>query len=156
MLRTVTALWSAIILTMAVLLMAAANAQTGAVSRQDYDAAFRAVLANPRDLDLTFRYAELAVAFGDLEGAIGAYERLLLINPNLPHVQLALGELYLKLESTAAARGYLEAARDGAEATPDTRQRAETVLASLDAASVCRVGARSRVSAHLQLGRASM
>jgi len=117
---------------MAILLMAAANAQTGAVSRQDYDAAFRAMLANPSDLDLTFRYAELAVAFGDLEGAIGAYERLLLINPNLPHVRLALGELYLKLESTEAARSYLEAARDDAGATRDTRERADTLLASLD------------------------
>jgi hypothetical protein len=139
---------------MAVLLMAAANAQTGAVSRQDYDAAFRAMLANPSDLDLTFRYAELAVAFGDLEGAIGAYERLLLINPNLPHVQLALGELYLKLESTAAARAYLEAARDDAGATRDTRERADTLLASLDDASVSRGSARSQFSAYLQLGGA--
>jgi hypothetical protein len=133
---------------MAVLLVAA-NAQTGTVSREDYDGAFRAMLANPGDLDLTFRYAELAVAIGDLEGAIGAYERLLLINPNLPHVQLALGELYLKLGSTEAARGYLESAREDA----DTRQRAETLLASLDDATVD-PNARSRFTAYLQLGGA--
>jgi tetratricopeptide (TPR) repeat protein len=137
MLKSVTVFLSTVMLLIAVLFVSTTNAQTttaqtvvrtplspedAAAARRDYDAAFRAVLANPRDLDLMFRYAEITTAVGDLEGAIGAYESLLLINPNLPHVQLALGELYLKLESMEAARGYLEAARDGANATADTRQ----------------------------------
>jgi hypothetical protein len=145
---------SGILLSVAVLLIATANAQTSTVSRQDYDSAFRAMLANPSDLDLTFRYAELAIAVGDLEGAIGAYERLLLINRSLPHIQLALGELYLKLDSTEAARGYLEAARDGADSTSETRERAETILASLDDPPVDQGSARSQFSAYLQLGGA--
>ena len=138
---------------MSVLLVSTTHAQTPArpadeASRGAYDAAFRAMLANPRDLDLTFRYAELAVAIGDIEGAIGAYERLLLLNPNLPHVQLTLGELYLKLDSLAAARAYLTAARDNAEAPPETRQRAVTILASLDDGGA--VG--QRLTGFLQLG----
>jgi hypothetical protein len=124
------------------------DAQAEGALRQDYDAAFRAMLANPSDLDLTFRYAELAAAIGDIEGAIGAYERLLLLNPNLPHVQLALGELYLKLDSTQAARVYLEAARDNVAAPPETRKRASDILASLDEANP----SRHRFVGYLQLG----
>ncbi len=136
---------------MAVLLVSTAKAQTPTshadpVSREEYAAAFRAMMANPSDLDLTFRYAELAIAVGDLEGAIGAYESLLLLNPDLPRVRLALGELYLKLGSTAAARSYIEGARDSAAAPPETRQRAVTILAALDE------GGNRRFTGYLQLG----
>jgi len=137
---------------MAGLLVSTTNAQTptghaDTVSRQEYDAAFRAMMANPSDLDLTLRYAELAIVVGDLEGAIGAYESLLLLNPDLPRVRLALGELYLKLGSTAAARSYLEAARDNPAAPAETRQRAVTILAPLDQSS-----GGGRFAGYLQLG----
>src|SRR5712691_8395348 len=118
MLRTATVPLPGSTLVMAALLMSTAYGQTATGLRQDYESAFRALIADPSDLDRVFRYAELAVAIGDLEGAIGAYEGLLLVNPNLPHVQLALDELYLKLNSREAARSYLEAARDAPAAPP--------------------------------------
>jgi hypothetical protein len=136
---------------MAVLLVSETRAQTptghtDVVSREEYDAAFRAMLANPSNLDLTFRYAELAIAVGDLEGAIGAYESLLLLNQDLPRVRLALGQLYLRLGSAAAARGYLEAARDSPTAAPETQQEATKILAALGEVS------GQRFAGYLQLG----
>src|SRR3546814_7065864 len=35
-----------------------------------FDQAFKSMLANPADLDVTFRYAELAIQIGDFEAAI--------------------------------------------------------------------------------------
>src|SRR5258708_12438971 len=102
MLKSVTGFLSLLMLSMAVVFVSTTKAQTmaevvstppspaDAAARRDYEAAFRAVLANPSDLDLTFRYAELAVPFGDLEGSIAPHDRLLLINPNLPHLHLSL------------------------------------------------------------------
>ncbi len=58
---------------------------------KEYEAAFQAVLKDPGNLDKTFRFAELAVAVGDLEGAISALERMLIYNPKLPRVRLELG-----------------------------------------------------------------
>ena len=96
------------------LLGAPALAQTPAGSsqslQQQYDAAFAAMLADPANLDKTFAYAALAAQVDDLEGAISALERMLLIDPNLPRVQLELGVLYYRLGSYGAARSYLQSA----------------------------------------------
>ena len=43
-----------------------------AALEKQYEAAFQAVLKDAGNLDKTFRYAELAVAVGDLEGAVSA------------------------------------------------------------------------------------
>ena len=75
-----------------------ASAQAPAVPsselKQQYDAAFQETLSKPADLDVLFRFASLAAQTGDLEGAISALERMLLINPDLPRVRLELGGLY--------------------------------------------------------------
>ena len=57
---------------------------------------------------MLFRFAALAAQTGDLEGAISALERMLLINPDLPRVRLELGVLYYRLGSYEVARTYLE------------------------------------------------
>jgi hypothetical protein len=100
--------------------------------QQQYDAAFAAMMADPANLDKTFSFAALAAQTGDLEGAVSALERMLLIDPNLPRVQLELGVLYYRLGSYGAARSYLQSALQTPNMPPDVRSRAEQFLAEID------------------------
>ena len=97
-----------------------------------FKAAFEETLRKPNDPTVLMRYAELAVKIGDLEAAISALERLLLIDADQPRVNLELGVLYYRLGSYEAARGYLKSARTSAKATPELKARAEQVLADVD------------------------
>ena len=72
------------------------------------DLLFKRLLIKPDDLDAGFRYAELETELGDYEAAIGALERMLYYNPNLPRVKLQLGVLYFHLRSYEMARTYFE------------------------------------------------
>lgn len=96
--------------------------------RADYDAAFQETLDKPSDPDVLVKFAQLAVEFGDIEGAISALERLLLIDDEQPEVKLELGVLYFRLGSKEAARMYLDAARKSSVASPETKARAEQYL----------------------------
>jgi tetratricopeptide (TPR) repeat protein len=96
--------------------------------RAAYDKAFQATLEKPSDPETLARFADLAVKVGDIEGAISALERLLLIDANQPEVKLELGVLYYRLGSKEAAITYLEGARSSAEASPQVRNRAEEFL----------------------------
>ena len=51
---------------------------------EQYDAAFLEMYEDVGNLDKTFRFAELAIAVGDLEGAVAALERMLIIEPDCP------------------------------------------------------------------------
>lgn len=104
-------------------------------TRAAYDAAFEETLRNPADPPTLLRYAELAVQVGDIEGAISALERLLLIDGDQPKIKLELGVLYYRLGSYEAARGYLESARASARASPETKERAGQFLAEVDSKS---------------------
>lgn len=97
--------------------------------QQQYDAAFKETLSKPADLDVLFRFATLAAQTGDLEGAISALERMLLIEPDLPRVRLELGVLYYRLASYEVARTYFEAALKAPNVPPDVRAKAEQFLA---------------------------
>jgi tetratricopeptide (TPR) repeat protein len=96
--------------------------------RAAYDKAFQATLEKPSDPETLARFADLAVKVGDIEGAISALERLLLIDANQPDVKLELGVLYYRLGSKEAALTYLEGARSSPEASPQVRDRAEEFL----------------------------
>jgi Flp pilus assembly protein TadD len=96
--------------------------------RAAYDKAFQATLEKPSDPETLARYADLAVKVGDIEGAISALERLLLIDANQPEVKLELGVLYYRLGSKEAALTYLEGARGSPEASTQVRDRAEEFL----------------------------
>lgn len=111
---------------------AAQQASTSAQTRAAYDAAFEETLKNPTDPPTLVRYADLAVQVGDIEGAISALERLLLINGDQPRVKLELGVLYFRLGSYEAARTYLESARGSAAASPETKERATQYLKEVD------------------------
>ena len=99
---------------------------------QQYDAAFQEMLRKPADLDVLFRFATLATQTGDLEGAISALERMLLINADLPRVRLELGVLYFRLGSYEVARTYLLAVLKSPTLPGDVRAKTEKFLAELD------------------------
>jgi tetratricopeptide (TPR) repeat protein len=100
----------------------------GASLRAAYDEAFEATMDHPSDPDVLVKFAELAIEFGDMEGAISALERLLLIDDDQPEVKLELGVLYFRLGSKEAARMYLDAAAKSASASPETKEKAEQYL----------------------------
>jgi hypothetical protein len=119
--------------------MKGAFAQAPAVSsselKQQYDAAFKETLNKPADLDVLFRFASLATQTGDLEGAISALERMLLINPDLPRVRLELGVLYYRLGSYEVARTYLDTALKSPSLPADVRGKAQEYLAEIESKS---------------------
>ncbi|MBI2716936.1 MAG: tetratricopeptide repeat protein [Rhizobiales bacterium] len=109
----------------------APRAPSAPVTAEDaaaYDAAFQETLSNPADPPTLVKFATLAVKVGDLEGAISALDRLLLIDGDNPDVQLELGVLYFRLGSMEAAKGYLEAARTSRRASVEAKERAASFL----------------------------
>ena len=73
----------------------------------EFTAAFDAMLENPADVDAVVRYSLAAAHAGDYESAIGALERLLLMNSNQPVLRADLGLFYFYLESYEAAKYHL-------------------------------------------------
>lgn len=96
-----------------------------------YEDLFRQVLREPANLDLSFRFAEAATRKGDYEAAIGALERMLFYNPDLPRVKLELGILYFRLGSYEMARSYFQAALAGG-APPEVTARVQPFLFEID------------------------
>ena len=92
--------------------------------------AFQATLDKPSDPMVLVNFAKIAVTMGDVEGAISALERLLLVEGDQPEVKLELGVLYYRLGAGDVARAYLQQARDSELSTDDVRQRANTYLSS--------------------------
>lgn len=126
------------------------SAQTPTAStdmERQYDAAFQEMLQKPADLDVLFKFATVASQTGDLEGAISALERMLLINPDLPRVRLELGVLYFRLGSFEVARTYFETALQSQALPPDVRARAEQFMAEVE-----KQQSPSRFSGELFLG----
>lgn len=132
---------TSVVLTVAALPAAAqgtsgpAGAPTAASSKlqADYDAAFQETLKKPADPATLVRYAELAVKIGNLEGAISALERLLLIDGDNPELMLEVGVLYFRLGAFEPAKEHLEAARTSKRAEPQTKQRAAEYLREIAA-----------------------
>jgi hypothetical protein len=97
-----------------------------------YDALFAAVLRDPSNLDLSFRFAEAATRRGDYEAAIGALERIVFYNPDLPRVKLELGVLYFRLGSYEMARSYFQGAVSGGDAPVEVQSRVAGFLSEID------------------------
>ncbi len=110
----------------------AATTQPGATptdaARAAYDQAFQQSLEKPSDPATLVHFAELAVDIGDIEGAISALERLLLIDGSQSDVKLELGVLYYRLGSVEAARAYLQDVSSSTEASSEAKERANTFL----------------------------
>ena len=98
------------------------------------DLLFKRLLLKPDDLDAGFQYAQLETELGDYEAAIGALERILYYNPNLPRVKLQLGVLYFHLRSYEMARNYFDAVINAPDTPSDIRTEVQTYIAAVDKA----------------------
>jgi tetratricopeptide (TPR) repeat protein len=98
------------------------------------DLLFKRLLLKPDDLDAGFRYAQLETELGDYEAAIGALERILYYNPNVPRVKLQLGVLYFHLRSYEMARNYFDAVLNAPDTPADVRTEVQTYIAAVDKA----------------------
>ena len=96
-------------------------------------AALDAMVNDPADLEKTFHFAALAARTGDLEGAVAALERMLLLESDLPRVKLELGVLYFRLGSYVVARRYLTEAVAGDRVPDEVRARVAEYVAAVDA-----------------------
>jgi cytochrome c-type biogenesis protein CcmH/NrfG len=106
----------------------AAAVAPGYEMRAAYHASFQETLRNPSDPATLIAFAEIAIKTGDLEGAISALDRLLLIDGDQPEVKLELGVLYFRLGSFEAARTYLGDVRFSQRASAALKARAEEFL----------------------------
>jgi hypothetical protein len=134
---------------------AAQQSGLGEGAEQAAERAFDQMFADPANLDKTFAFAEAAVRSGDLEGAVAALERMLLINRKLPRVRLELGVLYFRLKSYEAAREQLVTVLAMSNIPAEVNAQAASILASVDhAQSLHRVsgflygGLRSQTNAN--------
>jgi hypothetical protein len=100
--------------------------------RAAYEAAFEAMERDPGNSDKALAYAEAAIAVRDYEGAIGALERLLIFNPNLPRIRLETGVLYFRLGSYGLARSYLGQLANRTDVPSDIQAKAQEYLAEIE------------------------
>ncbi len=97
-----------------------------------YDGAFLEMYEDVGNLDKTFHFAELAIAVGDLEGAVAALERMLIIEPDLPQVRMQLGTLYFQMNSYAMSLTYLNTVIAHNEVPDDIKQGAQDLVVRID------------------------
>jgi tetratricopeptide (TPR) repeat protein len=117
--------------------MGGASAQFTTISKnpelkREHDELFAHVLRDPANVDISFRYAEVATRMGDYEAAIGALERIIFYNPNLPRVRLELGVLYFRLGSYEMSRSYFESAIAADDTPVEVRNRVAGFLGEID------------------------
>ncbi len=112
--------------------LAAEEATAAADAR--YHETFDAMLADPTNTEKAYAFAEAAVAVGDLDGAIAALERILLVDPDRPDIKLRLGELYQRNGAPEIAQLYLAGEADivggleGRAVPPEIRDRARALV----------------------------
>ena len=95
---------------------------------QEFEQAFQQMMQNPADIDITLKYAQLAVSLHNYEAAIPPLERILIFNPDLPKIKLELGVLYYKLDSMKMAKSYFEDAAKSKDATDEIKTSAAEYL----------------------------
>jgi hypothetical protein len=110
----------------------AAQGAGAAASDPEYQALFQRMYANPRNLDVTFKFAEVAARLGDYEAAIGALERMLFYNPNQPRVKLELGVLYYKMGGYQVAKSYLDQVRKSPGTPPEVLAKVDEFVVAID------------------------
>jgi hypothetical protein len=110
----------------------AAVAQDSGALKQELDAIYGRLLGEPGNVALNRRLVEVAIALKDYDAAIGAVERLIFYQPNNAALQIEVAQLYLKIESRAAARGYLTDALALPGISAADRQTAESMIARID------------------------
>lgn len=120
-----------------------AHAQTA----EDQNQLFQQMVRNPRNHEITYRFARVATERGDYEAAVGALERLLFYNPKLTRVKYELGSLYFRLGSYEMARRYYREVLASSDADAITRARVEAYLPQAE-----KQLSQSRLSGFIQTG----
>lgn len=110
-----------------------AQSQEAGNLKKEFEQTFQAMLSDPSDIDVTMRYAKLAVQLGDHEAAIPALERILLFNPSLAKVKQELGVLYYRLNSFEVARSYLQDAINTDGVPREVLDKSREYLKKIDA-----------------------
>ena len=113
------------------LMATSADARDVRVIEREFDKVFLQMLDDPSDIDITLRYAELAIKLEDYESAIPAMERILIFNPELVDIKLELGVLYYRLESYDTAKEYFNKVNKDKKASVELREKASNYLKKL-------------------------
>ena len=98
----------------------------------EYADLHRQLLEKPDDLELMGRFAHLASRLGNYDAAIMTFERMLLMNPDLPAVRIEIGVLYYRLEAYQTAKIYLDDIVADPGATAEQHARAMRYLDEID------------------------
>ena len=109
-----------------------AQTPAGTSLKSEQQALFDRTLKEPANLDIAFRYAEVSTKLNDFEAAIGALERMLFFNSNLPRVKLELGVLYFRLGSYEMAKNYFTQAIADPAAPPEVRAKVQAYLDEIE------------------------
>lgn len=110
---------------------AESSATDATVLRKELNSVYAQLLRKPSDINLTLKYADLAVSLGDYEAAIPPLERLVMLDPTLYRTKLKLGTFYEKLGSKVVARSYYEDVAKDAAAPGDVKTQAKQYLSKL-------------------------
>jgi hypothetical protein len=111
---------------------ALAQPSTATSLKTEQQALFDRTLKEPMNLDVAFRYAEVSTKLNDFEAAIGALERMLFFNPNLPRVKLELGVLYFRLGSYEMAKSYFTNAIADPATPAEVRAKVQAYLDEIE------------------------
>jgi hypothetical protein len=99
--------------------------------RGEFNKTYNQLLRNPSDVNLTLKYADLAIKLNDYEAAIPPLERLVMLDPSLYRTKLKLGTFYQKLGSKIVARSYFEDVAHESAAPKDVVEQAKLYLQKL-------------------------
>jgi tetratricopeptide (TPR) repeat protein len=130
--RSMARVLASVVLASALLAQAPARATASDSTEAEYDRLFQELLKSPNDLETMKQFAYLATRLRKYEAAIATFERMLLINANLPAVRLEVGVLYYRLGAYDTAKVYLEGALDDPATTPTAKARARRYLDEVD------------------------
>ena len=83
-----------------------------AIAQQQKEEIFKQLFKDPTNLSLLFKYANISILVGDLEGAIEVFEQMLIYDSELPRIRLELGVLYFRLGAYALASNYLKSVKE--------------------------------------------
>ena len=101
-----------------------------AAAQQQKEEVFQQLFKDPTNLSLLFKYANLSILVGDLEGAIGVFEQMLIYDSELPRIRLELGVLYFRLGAYALASNYLKSVKEH-NPPPEVEARVDQFLEAI-------------------------
>lgn len=118
-----------LIITFAVVMPFCADATDNKTALED--TYFEAVFQDPTNLLMNFRLAGAQLDNGNIKGAIGTLERVLVLSPNNNQAQFLIGMAHLQIGNRAESQRMLTLLLDNPDASDAEREKAQAVLAGL-------------------------